>query len=119
MDIFLDRIKNDAITGNLKHLKFLIDVMEVNPHIEHEFALRWACREGHYDMVKYLVEEQGSNIHVLNEAPVEWALYFGHMDIVNYLVEHGAKVLHHTTLKCNKKFKNLLHKVRQLEANNC
>ena len=51
-----------------------------------DYALRWAARIGHLDVVKYLVE-QGADIHAWKDEALKWAAAEGRLDIVNFLRE--------------------------------
>jgi len=60
-------------------------------HVNHEYALRWACKNGYLEVVKFLVES-GADIHVCCEYPLRFAAKNGHLEVVNFLVENGAVV---------------------------
>ena len=49
-------------------------------------GFRWACRNGHIDVIRYLVQNTYINIHANNEEGFTWACENGHIDVVRYLV---------------------------------
>ena len=55
------------------------------------YALRWASRYGHLDVVKYLVENS-ADVKTNNNSAVRLASEYGHLDVVKYLVENGADI---------------------------
>ncbi len=57
-------------------------------------GFRWACENGHYNVVQYLVElyihdstYKPINIHFQYELGFRWACYNGHYIVVRYLME--------------------------------
>ena len=62
-----------------------------NIHADCDYAVRYACENGHLDVVKYLVEF-GADIHTNDNYAVKWASKNGHLDVVKYLVKLGANI---------------------------
>lgn len=60
-------------------------------HVHDDYALRFSADQGHLEVVKLLVEN-GADIHVENDSPLRWASEEGHFEIFKYLVEHGANI---------------------------
>ena len=60
-------------------------------HVDDDYALRWASKNGHFDIVKFLVEN-GADVHAWNNHALRLASENGHFDIVKYLVENGADI---------------------------
>ena len=89
MDQFLEYCKN----GELDNIKKL---SQKKRNLDSGF--RWACENGHYDIVKYLVNlykrdttYKPIDIHTRDEWSFRWACTNGHYDIVQYLVEFHRK----------------------------
>lgn len=111
-----------AADGNLEKVKYLVEELGVDIHIQNELPLLWAADNHHYEvvkflikkganihveneevllsvaiggnleMVKYLVEELGADIHAHDEIILTWAAEYGHDDIVDYLIKKGADI---------------------------
>jgi hypothetical protein len=93
----------------------------VNITVGYDYALRWAARNGHFEIVKFLLEnganvnamedyalcsaaenghfeivkfllENGANVNVLDDYSLRWAARNGHFEIVKFLLENGANV---------------------------
>ena len=77
--------------GYLEELKYLVEKMGANIHIDDDRALRSATVCGHLHIVKYLIEK-GANINVMDNLPLRLATYTGNFKMVKYLVEKGADV---------------------------
>ena len=56
---------------------------------EDDYALRYASKNGHKDVVEYLVDH-GANIHANNDLALRWASQNGHLDIVAFLKEKSG-----------------------------
>jgi len=62
-----------------------------NIHVDNEWVLKWASRNGNLGLVKFLVEH-GSDIHTDNDRVLRWASRDGYLEIVKLLLEHRANV---------------------------
>ena len=76
-------------TGDTTTLKSL-DYSKIDIHDWYEYAFRWACQNGHLDVVKYLIslepDHDRINIHACDEEAFRWACQFGNLDVVKYLI---------------------------------
>ena len=77
------RIENNVVVTGEK-VSIGVDI-----HAQNEYAIRYASRNGHLDVVNYLVSV-GANIHAENEYPVRHASVNGYPEVVEYLVSIGA-----------------------------
>jgi hypothetical protein len=75
--------------GHLTIVKSLIS--NSNIHAEEDYALCWASRNGHYEMVTYLLEN-GADLQARDGTPLHWAAEMGHLNIVNLLLDQGADI---------------------------
>jgi hypothetical protein len=80
-----------SIKGNLKIIKFLIEVMNVKIAypISNLSALSEAARNGHFEVVKYLVSK-GASVTERDSAPFRWAMVKRHYHIGMYLFNQGS-----------------------------
>ncbi len=62
--------------------------MDIDIHAYNDRALRFAAKNGHYQVVKLLVE-QGADIHANNDEALHLAGENGHIEVVRYLVKNG------------------------------
>jgi hypothetical protein len=69
---------------------FLIQ-QKVDIHEENDYALVWASRNGHKDVVALLLTHE-VNVHARYDYPLRWASEHGHKDTVALLLEHKADV---------------------------
>ena len=76
-----------AKNGDIETVKQLTPT--VNIHDAKEYAIRWACRYGNYEIVKHLVEH-GADFRANYDEPVRWSSEMGHLKVVKYLVDLGA-----------------------------
>ena len=60
-------------------------------HFNNNYALRLACKNGHFAIVKYLVKK-GADIYADNNDAIIQALDNNHQNIVDYLVKNGAEM---------------------------
>ncbi|AGF85591.1 repeat protein [Moumouvirus goulette] len=63
----------------------------VDIHIDNDLSLRWAARNGFYNIVEYLLNH-GSNPQVLDNEPLILACEYGFFDIVKLLISRGSNV---------------------------
>lgn len=54
------------------------------------WALRFACRNGHLDVVKFLLNRGlwGEDLSALNNYALRWACQMNHLEVVQALVDH-------------------------------
>lgn len=57
-----------------------------------DYAVRWAAKNGHLEIVRYLYEK-GTNIMAKNNYAVRLAACNGHLEVVRYLYEKGAYII--------------------------
>jgi ankyrin repeat protein len=62
-----------------------------NVHINNDYTLRWASRDGHLEIVKLLIEK-GADVHAKDDEAIRIASEVGHLKIVQLLLENGADV---------------------------
>ena len=82
-DKFMEVIKNNNIDLVKEYIKAGADV-----HCKDDWALRWACRHGHPEVVKLLLEA-GADVHA-DEYALRLASIGGHTEVVKLLHEAGA-----------------------------
>lgn len=78
-----------AEKGYLEILKYMVEDMKMDPHMNDEEPLVSACTYGHLPVVRYLVEEQKADVRVRNDTPLVSAYNCG---IVAYLISKGVDV---------------------------
>ena len=57
-----------------------------------DYAVRWAAKNGHLEIVRYLFEK-GADITAKNNYAVRLAACNGHLEVVRYLYEKGAYIM--------------------------
>ncbi len=72
--------------GRLDHVIISLKNGATNIHGGNDYALIWASKNGHLDIVKYLISA-GANIHAYNDYALRMASLNGHLEVVKYLVE--------------------------------
>jgi ankyrin repeat protein len=93
-----ETVLNAAKNGHLQLVKEFIDD-GANVRKFDDYALHWACGNGHFEMVKYLIEEVGANIESNRHFTVEQAAQYGHLEILKYLCEKK-----NANFKCNNNY---------------
>lgn len=73
------------------------EVRKIDIRAKDDYAFRFACKNGHFDIVKYLIQlserknsKRTINIQVNNGIPLQHACENGHLDIVKYLLVKGS-----------------------------
>jgi len=90
LEIMLDEKLHDAAWWNdFEKVKILIK-MGADPHINNEWVLRRASRNGHLEVVKYLISK-GADIHAWYDAPIRSAKRYGHKEIITLLTNLTLK----------------------------
>lgn len=67
----------------------MLKELGANIHMDKECLLKWASRQGYFEVVKFCVEN-GADIHVDDDTVLQIATMNGFLEIVKYLVEKGA-----------------------------
>ena len=83
-------IKLYGVGKVIDNIEFLIKE-GANVHAINDYALRWAVRNGHYEVVKLLLE-YGADVHANNDYALRWAAEHGHYEVVKLLLEYKADV---------------------------
>jgi ankyrin repeat protein len=72
-----------VVENNLKTIKALVTSgTDINAY--NSLALRFAAKNGYFDIVKFLVEN-GADVNIENKEALRWAIKYGHIKIVDYL----------------------------------
>jgi len=71
-------------TGNIDIVKELLP--KVDPSIEDNYAIRWAARNDHKDILELLLQDPRVDPSVLDNWVIKWAAYYGHKDVVQLLL---------------------------------
>ena len=72
--------------SNDLYLMYLIMEYKVG-HADDDLAFRWACINGHLEVVKYLVAN-GANINIYKDFTRDSMHLNTHLDVVEYLKQH-------------------------------
>ncbi|MCA1980083.1 MAG: ankyrin repeat domain-containing protein, partial [Calditerrivibrio sp.] len=83
-------VKLKYIGKVLDNIEFLIKE-GANVRSTSDFAIRWASKNGYYEVVKLLLE-YGADVHAGNDFALIYAAGHGHYEVVKLLLEHGADV---------------------------
>jgi ankyrin repeat protein len=90
-----ERVFNAALSGNLEHLRVLVNALNVNV-VDGSgcSALHVSALDGHLACVRYLVQLGGSvnAVDGMGRSALHCAAHGGHVNCVRYLVEEGADV---------------------------
>jgi hypothetical protein len=71
--------------------------MNINIHVDNEFAFRYACCYGNIEVVKYLMSlNRNIDIHVDNDYAFKFACKYGHLEVVKYLISLNENIYIHT-----------------------
>jgi ankyrin repeat protein len=60
-------------------------------HTQDDYALRWSSHNGHIEVIKFLVEND-ANIHAQDDCSLRWASKYGYLEVVKFLIENGANI---------------------------
>jgi len=60
-------------------------------HTNNNYAIKWASKNGHLDLVKKLIEH-GADIHADDDYAVRLASKNGHLCVVKKLIKYGANI---------------------------
>ena len=60
-------------------------------HVDNDYAVRWASKNGYLDLVKWLMKK-GADINANYNDALKLASINGHLEVVQYLVENGANI---------------------------
>jgi len=90
IDLLIVSSKVGFLIGVKKALERGADI-----HILNDYALRYASRYGHYDLVEFLLKN-GANVHADVEEALWWALEDNNLNIVELLLKNGANFIHNT-----------------------
>lgn len=85
-DELFECVKSGDLAGTYRLLRLGADV-----HARSDYALRWACLNGHIRIVEILLAF-GANIHAINDQSLCYACANGHVDVVELLLQSGADV---------------------------
>lgn len=77
--------------GYIDELKYLVEVVGADIHVDDDYPLRTATYRGHLNIVKYLIEK-GATINIMDGITLRLATYAGNFKMVKYLVENGANI---------------------------
>lgn len=81
-ELLLKSAKYGFLPGVKKALE-----MGVNVHIGSDYALRYASKNDHYDVVKLLLEN-GADVHAIDDFALRWTSKYGHYDILQLLKKY-------------------------------
>jgi ankyrin repeat protein len=79
--------------GNLEEVEELFR-QGADVHLDYEYALKLAERNGHLNIIEYLVSKGAS----VNDDLLFFAALDGYLDIVKYLAEHGVNIHAHDNI---------------------
>jgi ankyrin repeat protein len=83
---------NAAYYGQLHIVKYLCGFDFSLGDTYYYEAFRFACMNGHLDIVKYFVETKNVNIHIEYEGALSDTIYNQEKEVATYLIEHGANI---------------------------
>jgi hypothetical protein len=66
-------------------------IKNVDIHYEGDYALRFACRNGHKNIVSLLVVN-GANVNAVDDTPIYVAAKYQHIEIAKCLILYGANI---------------------------
>ena len=81
MNEFLDACRN----GNIEFIKEHLP--QVDPSTRDNWAIRWAAKNGHKDVVTELLKDSRVNPSAEDNFAIKWAVVNGHQDVIKLLLE--------------------------------
>lgn len=78
------------IHGHINIVRYLIDNNIINSTKNYDDCIKYACANGHLQIVKYLINFINNN-DVINKS-FEFACRHGHLDIVIFLISYNANI---------------------------
>jgi hypothetical protein len=97
-NIWDGKFQSACCYGRLKEIRMLMvknirtPTIKLNIHANDEEGFRYACQNGHLEVVKYLMKQEDKpNIHAYNEGGFRWACFYGHLEVVKYLMSLDNK----------------------------
>lgn len=81
--------------GHLHIVTYLIRNQNMDPHMQYNAPLVWACAYGRLNVVKYLIEEEQTedlDIHIDNDNLIVQACISGNLELVKYLIDKGLDI---------------------------
>lgn len=82
---------NASVSGNIGFVKYCLEEIKLNVHIDLDAPLRQAARYGHLELVKYLVENHQPHLTAYRSYALNFAIRNGHNKIAKYLESLGCK----------------------------
>ena len=93
-DLTTEIMTTPIFKGNYDMISLLINLC-YNIHLEGDYLLRHAAREGHLEIVKLLISK-GADIHAYAECALRWSTRYSktpnHMEITKILISKGADI---------------------------
>lgn len=91
--VFEEIIKKAAEDGDIDLVCCIITEKDngINISMGHDYAMRYAAKNGHTIIVKLLLEN-GADVCAEDNFAIRWASRNGHLDVVKLLIEHGADI---------------------------
>lgn len=86
-----DAMISASISGNINVVKYCLEELKLNVHVDLDAPLRQAARFGKFEIVRYLVENHQPHLTAYKSYALNFAIRNGHTDIVKYLRSFGCK----------------------------
>lgn len=77
--------------GQFEMVKLLIEEYNMDPTMENNETIKYACESGHYRITQYLLSK-GADVHVDQDYLLLSACSNGHAEIVKLLLDYGANI---------------------------
>ena len=73
--------------GKLEEIRKIYSKNNINIHVNNDKAFRYACLNGHIEIVKWLINlDNKPDIHANNDEAFRFACYKGHIEIAKWLI---------------------------------